>query len=157
MPIKQIDYIQKFRDSSLETDAVGIRPGSAYSYCAATPADARVVAWADIDDVHFCKFEDDSTIYVVQPQAEPSQAVHAVAADFPGLMGLIVACTHASVLWQAHRMTRAQFEALCAAQRPGAKQRSVLRAIGNIYHPPVIDDPYGYMQQQRARNIVRKS
>ena len=33
--------------------------------------------------------------------------------------------------------------------KPSMKQRSVLRAIGNIYHPPVIADPYGYMKNLR--------
>lgn len=145
----KIDYVRKFRTSSLDTDAVGIHPGSEYSYCAATPPDARVVAWTELSGIHFCAIEGSSVIYAVEPEADPAPRVYPVAEDFVHLMGLIAACSHVGVLLQARIVTRERFEALCAAQRPGAKQRSVLRAIGNIYHPPVIDDPYGYMEKLR--------
>lgn len=145
----KLDYVQKFRTSSLDTDPVGIHPGSEYSYCAATPPDARVVAWTELNGVHFCRIEGSPVIYAVEPEAAPAPRVYAVAEDFVHLMGLIAACSHVGVLLRARSMTRPHFEELCAAQRPGAKQRSVLRAIGNIYHSPVIDDPYGYMEKLR--------
>lgn len=145
----KIDYYQKFRNSCLDTSAVGLSVGSEFSYYSATPENARVIAWADIFGIHFCRKEGSEMIYVVDPDAPKNKAVHAVAANFHEFMGLIVACNHASLLWKAHTLSRREFEEMIASGKPSMKQRSVLRAIGNIYHPPVISDPYGYMKNLR--------
>ena len=86
---------------------------------------------------------------MVEPDAPKKKAVYPIAANFPEFMGLVVACNHASVLWQAQDLSRKEFDALVQKNKPSMKQRSVLRAIGNIYHPPVIADPYGYMKNLR--------
>ena len=98
---------------------------------------------------HFCSKEGCDTIYVVEPDAPKKKAVYPIAANFPEFMGLVVACNHASVLWQAQDLSRKEFDALVQKNKPYMQQRSVLRAIGNIYHPPVIADPYGYMKNLR--------
>ena len=54
----KIDYYQKFRNSSLDTSAVGLTAGSEYSYYSATPENARVIAWTDNYGIHFCRKED---------------------------------------------------------------------------------------------------
>ena len=90
-----------------------------------------------------------ASIYVVEPDAPKKKAVYPIAANFPEFMGLVIACNHASVLWQAQDLSRKEFDALVQKNKPSMKQRSVLRAIGNIYHPPVIADPYGYMKNLR--------
>ena len=149
MKESKIDYYQKFRNSSLDTSAVGLTPGSEFSYYGATPDNARVIAWAEIFGIHFCCKEGSDTIYVVEPDAQKNKAVYPIAANFPEFMGLVVACNHASVLWQAQDLSRKEFDALVLKNKPSMKQRSVLRAIGNIYHPPVIADPYGYMKNLR--------
>lgn len=149
MKESKIDYYQKFRNSSLDTSAVGLTPGSEFSYYGATPDNARVIAWAEIFGIHFCCKEGSDTIYVVEPDASKKKAVYPIAANFPEFMGLVVACNHASVLWQAQDLSRKEFDALVQKNKPSMKQRSVLRAIGNIYHPPVIADPYGYMKNLR--------
>ena len=144
-----IDYYQKFRNSSLDTSAVGLTVGSEFSYYGATPENARVIAWAEVFGIHFCRKEGSQCVYVVEPDAPKKSAVRPVAANFPEFMGLILACNHASVLWQAHELTRKEFEELILKNKPSMKQRSVLRAIGNIYHPPVIADPYSYIKNLR--------
>ena len=149
MKESKIDYYQKFRNSSLDTSAVGLTPGSEFSYYGATPDNARVIAWAEIFGIHFCCKEGSDTIYVVEPDAPKKKAVYPIAANFPEFMGLVVACNHASVLWQAQDLSRKEFDALVQKNKPSMMQRSVLRAIGNIYHPPVIADPYGYMKNLR--------
>lgn len=146
---KKIDYYQKFRNSCLDTSAVGLTVSSEFSYYSATPENARVIAWAEIFGIHFCCKEGSETIYVVEPDAPKGKAVRPVAANFPEFLGLVVACSHASCLWQAHELSRKQFDELIQKNKPSMKQRSVLRAIGNIYHPPVIADPYGYMKNLR--------
>lgn len=143
---KTVNLYEKFRNSSLDTSAVGLTVGSEYSYFGATPRDARVIAWADQYGIHFCRKEESDMIYVVEPDAQKDEAVHAVARNFPEFLGLVIACTHASVLWQAHEMSRAQFDEYLLDHKPSMKQRSVLRAIGNIYHPPVVADPYSYLK-----------
>lgn len=146
---KTVNLYEKFRNSSLDTSAVGLTVGTQFSYYGATPEGARVIAWAEVFGIHFCHTEDSTTVYVVEPDEAKDECVHPVASDFLEFLGLVVACNHASVLWQAHELNRGEFEALIAKNKPSMKQRSVLRAIGNIYHPPVIADPYGYMQNLR--------
>lgn len=145
----KIDYYQKFRNSSLDTSAVGLNAGPEYSRSGATPENARVIAWADHAGIHFCLKEGSDAIYVVCPEAPKKNAVQKIAANFQEFMGLILACNHASLLWQAHTMSRKAFEDQLKALKPTMKQRSVLRAISNIYHPTVIADPYGYMKNFR--------
>lgn len=146
MTQRNVNLYEKFRNSSLDTSAVGLTVGSEYSYFAATPEGAKVIAWADIYGIHFCRKDGSDTVYVVEPDAAKNEAVHPVARNFQEFLGLIVACNHASILWQAHEMNRAEFDAYIQAQKPSMKQRSVLRAIGNIYHPPVVADPYSYLK-----------
>ena len=142
---KNINYYEKFRNSSLDTSAVGLTVGSEFSYFGATPVGAKVIAWADVYGIHFCKKEDGDAVYVVEPDSD-AEAVHKVARNFPEFLGLIIACSHASVLWQVHEMTRKEFDAYIQSNKPSMKQRSVLRAISNIYHPPVVADPYSYLK-----------
>lgn len=141
-----VNLFEKFRNSCLDTSAVGLTVGSEFSYYGATPEGARVIAWAEIHGIHFCRTADSDGIYVVQPDAPKGEAVMLVAKNFSEFLGLVVACTHASVLWQAQGMTRAQFNAYLQSNKPGMKQRSVLRAIQNIYHPPTVADPYSYIK-----------
>lgn len=145
----KIDYYQKFRNSSLDTSAVGLTVASEFSRYGATPDNARVLAWAEVFGIHFCMKEGSQTIYVVEPDAPKKKAVYPIAANFLEFMGLVIACNHASVLWQAEDLSRKEFDELLLKNKPSMKQRSVLRAIGNIYHPPVIADPYGYMKHLR--------
>ncbi len=143
---KKVDVLEKFRNSSLDTSAVGLVPGSECSYFSATPEGARVIAWADAYGIHFCCKEGSEAVYVVEPDAPKAEAVHMVARNFGEFLGLVAACKHASLLWQAHEMDRREFDAYIQQHKPSMKQRSVLRAIGNIYHPPVVADPYSYLK-----------
>lgn len=144
-----VNLYEKFRNSSLDTSAVGLTVGPQFSYYGATPENARVIAWAEVFGIHFCHTEAQDTIYVVEPDADKKQSVRAVAVNFPDFLGLVLACQHANFLWQAQDLSRGQFETMLSSYKPSMKQRSVLRAIGNIYHPPVINDPYGYMEELR--------
>lgn len=140
----------KFRNSSLDPSAAGIIAGSEGSLFAATPADATIVAWAESYGIHFCTIsETDDTIYMVEPNACGESSISPVAANILEFFGLLVACKHVSVLWQGPELSREAFLQLLDAQKPGMKHRSVLRAITNIYNPPVINDPYGYMAHIR--------
>lgn len=142
---------QKFRNSSLDTSAVGMIVGSEQSLFAATPTGAKVIAWAEGFGIHFCTIEGlGDTIFIVEPDAQKDMAVYPVANNLLELLGLVVACNHASFLWQAREWDRTEFDQQISAKKPGMKQRSVLRAISNIYHPPVIQDPYGYMAKLRT-------
>ena len=144
---------QKFRNSSLDPSAVGIVAGEETSYFSTTPENALVIAWAESYGIHFCTIgEESDTIYLVEPGADSAECVRPVASNILEFFGLIVACKHVSVLWQAQDMDRETFRELLAAEKPGMKQRSVLRAITNIYNPPVISDPYSYMSQVRDQN-----
>ena len=141
-----VNLFEKFRNSCLDTSAVGLTVGSEFSYFGATPEGARVIAWAEIYGIHFCYKPGSDGIYVVEPDAPKDEMVRMVAKNFPEFLGLIVACNHASVLWQFHEMSRGQFNAYLESNKPGMKQRSVLRAIQNIYHPPTVADPYSYLK-----------
>ncbi len=149
---KNAKLYDKFRNSSLDTSSIGMIPGSERSFSELTPSGARVFAWAVLGSAHFCTVgEFDETVFAVNPDAPESLEVHPVAESIQALFGLIIACKGVELIWSASRYSRVEFETALAAQKPGAKQQSVLRALGNIYHPPIISDPYGYMEFLRRK------
>lgn len=149
---KNAKLYDKFRNSSLDTSSIGLITGNERSYSALTPSGARVFAWAALGSAHFCTIGDnDETVYAVDPDAPAKLAVHPVAESIQALFGVIIACKGAAPLWAANVRSREEFAAELAMQKPSAKQASVLRALGNIYHPPVISDPYGYMKSLRKK------
>ena len=151
-PTSQRIY-QKFLNSSLDPSAAGIVAGTADSIFAATPTDTKVIAWAESYGIHFCTIGDDDTIFMVEPGALDGAEVTPVAANLLQFFGLLVACKHVRLLWQAKDQSNEEFQIALAAEKPGMKHRSVLRALTNIYNPPVIRDPYGYMVNIRKQHI----
>lgn len=147
---KNARLYDKFRNSSLDTSSIGIISGNERSYNELTPTDARVFAWALLGSEHLCTIGDtDETVFAVVPDAPEGLGVHPVAESIQALFGLIIACKGVELIWSANQMSREEFEQALAARKPSAKQNSVLRALGNIYHPPVISDPYSYMDYLR--------
>lgn len=138
----------KFRNSSLDTSPLGLYAGPERSDSVFTPSHARIVAWLGGDSkVHFCQIDGlGDLVFAVDPGATPGDCIHPVAKDFPEFIGLLVQCKDASLIAGAYRWSRIRFEALAAAVKPSMKARSVIRALENIYHPPVVKDAYGVME-----------
>lgn len=139
---------QKFRNSSLDTAPLGIYCGADRSDNVYTPSGARVVGWTGNKGVHFCQvtgFGD--IVFVVDPSAPPGDCVHPVAKTLLDFIGLITQCMDAALIARSYQWSSAYFYGKVAAVKPGMKTRSVLRALQNTYHPPVISDPYGYIAQ----------
>lgn len=134
----------KFRNSSLDIAPVGLQVGSDSSTSAFTPLDCRILGWLTSDTgVHFCQIETlGDLVFAVDPSAPPGDCIHPVASSLIEFIGLLVVCKDASLLAYAYRWSKEHFNALISSIKPGMKARSVLRALENTYHPPVIRDAY---------------
>ena len=138
----------KFRNSSLDTSPLGMICGADNSDSIYTPAGARIVAWTGDNGGHFCQVEGfGDTVFSVDPSASPGDCVHPVARNLPEFIRLVAQCRNAGIVFQAYQWSRTHFEAQISTIRLDYKTRSVLRALENTYHPPVISDPYGYITE----------
>lgn len=139
---------QKFRNSSLDTATLAMYCGEDSSESVYTPTGARIVAWTGNTGGHFCQvmgFGD--MVFAVDPSAPPGDCVHPIARNIPEFIRLVHDCRSADIVFRAYQWSRRRFEEKVAAIRPDFKMRSVLRALENTYHPPVIDDVYGYIMK----------
>lgn len=138
----------KFRNSSLDTSTLELISGEDTSNSVYTPAGARVLAWTGNAGGHFCQimgFGD--MVFAVDPCAPPGDCVHPVAHSLPEFIRLVHDSRSAALIFRAYQWSRSRFEEMVAEIRPDYKMRSVLRALENNYHPPIISDTYGYISQ----------
>ncbi len=137
---------RRFRSSCLDTSPLGIITGPDESGSVYTPAGGRIVAWAVDSKVHFCQVEGfGGMVFAVDPTATPGDCVRPVARTLEDFIGLILICKDAALILGAHQWSRSLFRQRLAAITMDHKTRSVLRALENTYHPPVISDPYSYI------------
>lgn len=141
----------KFRSSSLDTSPLGLSSGQDHSDSVYTPSGARLLAWLSGESkVHFCQVEAlGELVFVVNPNATPGDCIHPVAKDLPEFIGLLTACKDAALLAVAHTCSQLRFQELVDSIKPSMKARSVLRALENTYHPPVVRNAYGVMEALR--------
>lgn len=132
--------LQKFFSSSLDTADIGLETDLELESSVFTPTDARILGRAN-EHIHFCCCPD-GTILGVDRCAAPGENILPIAASFPEFLGLILACKGTYPLLRARYWSRMKFEAHAQTCTLSLKQRSILRAIENIYHPPKISDPY---------------
>ena len=138
----------KFRNSSLDTSPLEMFCGADTSDSVYTPTGARILSWTGSAGGHFCQitgFAD--MVFAVDPCAPPGDCVHPVANSLPDFIRLVHDCRSAALVFKAYQWSRSRFEEKAAAIRPDFKMRSVLRALENTYHPPLIGDTYGYISR----------
>ena len=141
---------EKFRSSSLDLSALGLQYGPSVCEGGPAPANARILAWLTDSPVHFCQIpEQGSTVYSVAPGALPEEQILPVAKDIPEFIGLLVCCQDAALIAGAYQWSRFRFAERIAAVCPGMKALSVMRALKNTYHPPVIRNPGAVLTQLR--------
>lgn len=138
----------KFRNTSLDTTPLGMFSGEAVSDSVYTPSGARILTWTGNEGGHFCQvmgFGD--MVFAVEPTAPPGDCIHPVARSLLDFIGLVLTCRDAGLIFRAYQWSRALFEEKVAAIRLDYKTKTVLRALENNYHPPIISDPYGYIAE----------
>lgn len=141
----------KFRNSSLDTSPLGISSGADTSDSVYTPSGARILGWTGNQGGHFCQIEGfGDMVFAVDPVATPGDCIHPVAKTLPDFISLVSACRSAWLVFRAYQWSRVYFEEQVSSIRPDYKMRSVLRALENTYHPPLVSDPYGYISAIQA-------
>ena len=135
---------ETFRQSCLDLSVLGLQD-QPQKKCA-VPAGTKTLAWLNDSAVYFCqKDTQGETVFAAGPQGAVGEQLIPVAEDIAGFIGLLVSCKDAALIAGAHQWSSFRFREQAAAIVPGMKASSVLRALENIYHPPVISDPAGYM------------
>lgn len=141
----------KFLSSSLDTADIGLSTDSIES-SDLLPLGAKIIGWAGDDPTYFCFLDGyGDTVFAVDPSAAGSEWVYPVAKSFSDFWGLITACRGTEPIKKAWRWSRLRFDLFLKETQLSIKQRSILRAIHNIYAPPAISDPYAYL------NAIRQS
>ena len=141
---------EAFRQSSLDLSILGLQDGAPVSQNISTPKNARVLAWLIDSPIHFCQVpEQGETVFVVDPNGFPGEQFLPVAEDILTFIGLLISCKDAALIAGAYQWSSFRFQERIAAVSLGMKAESVLRALNNIYHPPVIHNPAALMRQLR--------
>lgn len=141
-----------FKQSCLDLTVLGLQDNPSVSQNIPTPKDAKVLAWLIDSPVHFCQMpEQGQTVFAVDPNGLPSEQMLPVAEDIWNFIGLLICCKDAALIAGAYQWSSFRFRELISAVNPGMKARSVLRALENIYHPPVIQDPGVLMSLLRKK------
>lgn len=140
----------QFVNSSLDLTALRLDDVTSINKDSVAPAHARVLAWLADSDVCFCQFpEQNRTVYAADPSALPGEQLLPVAKDILEFIGLLVCCKDATLIARSYQWSSIHLRKLLEATVPGMKARSVVRALENTYHPPVIDDPGAMMAELR--------
>jgi len=146
---------ETFRQSSLDLSALGLWDGPSVNTNNLTPKGAKVLAWLIDSPIHFFQMPGQGeTVFAVDPNGLLSEQVLPVAEDIGSFIGLLICCKDAALIAGAYQWSSFRFQELITAVNPGMKARSVLRALENTYHPPVIQDPGTLMSQLRKEFII---
>lgn len=139
--------LQKFFASCLDTADIGLEANQTFQHTVFTPVNALVIGQHD-HSIHFCQL-DGGMILAIDPNAAPGEAVIPVANSFSDFLGLILACKGVFPILQAMNWSSRKFADHLQNLPLSSKQKSILRAVENIYHPPKIRDPYAYLSSVR--------
>lgn len=121
---------QKLRDSSLDTTDLGFLIDAPVS---------PVLGMDETKTIQFLTYE--NRIFAAsQDRSFP------IAEGFEDFLGLILACGHTRLLCRIPHWTRLRFQRELNRQNPSRKQQMICNALKNCFHPTIISDPYGHVQ-----------
>lgn len=126
-----------FQNSCLDTACIGLDPQkpSALDFL---PADAVFIGWNPSQELCFCFLPDcGETVF-----AATAEGTVPVSQDFSSFLGLIIACKGTGILPKAVTCSRTFWDEHIEMAVLSAKERSVLRALQNSYHPDTPEDPW---------------
>lgn len=147
MKEKNKTLLTKFKNSSLDPSCVGITPDNVRSLHFFLPDNMLAFAYATEQDVLFAVYDDMSEfVFAVNSDESGSILSIPIAASVQDFFGLLCTCKNVHPILVAGVSEKLQFQEAISAFKPTMKQRSVLRAIENIYHPAQIADPYDYLK-----------
>ena len=117
-----------------------------------TPKGARIIGWAGVDGIHFCRVRGfGEMVFAVSPMNPAPHYVHPVAQNFSDFLRLLLACGDSAALEQAWQWTREQFQAFLADAPRTEEQKTVLDRIARRTGLTPMEDPWQYLLDlQRA-------
>lgn len=141
---------ETFKRSCLDLSVLGLQDEPSVGQNSSTAKGAKVLAWLIDSPIHFCQMpEQGQTVFAVDPNGASSEQVLPVADDIENFIGLLVSCKNAALIAGAYQWSSFRFREQVDSVALGMKAQSVLRALENIYHPPIIQNPASSMQQLR--------
>ena len=143
-----MNILNSYLRSKLDLSPVGFQRGDKESEYFCTPLYSRVLGWAGVDGIHFCKVKGfDEMIFAVNPTYEPGDYVHPVAHNFEDFLRLLLACNDTAAMEQCWFMDREVFDDFLTNNPPTEEMRSCLDAIQKKYKLTPMEDPFAYMQE----------
>lgn len=139
----------EFRCSCLDLTILGLQDEPAVKN-SPFPQNAQVLGWLTGRPVCFFQIpEQGQTVFASAANTQAEEQPVPVAEDIDHFIGLLVCCPDAALIAGAHQWSSFRFNELIGTIVPGMKAQSVIRALTNTYHPPVIADPGAEMAQLR--------
>lgn len=145
-----MDIYNQLRQSSLETDCLGLSVGAQVSGNVFTPIGGKVIGWGD-NGLHFCQVSSiGQTVFCIDPAAAHGEQIQPVASDLREFLRLMISTGGTEPIANAYRWSRSRFDAFIASNSLSLKQQSVVRALKNIYHIDEIADPFRTIRSLQA-------
>ena len=142
-----MNILNSYLRSKMDLSNIGFQRGDKESSYFCTPLHSRVLGWAGVDGIHFCKVKGfDEMIFVVNPTYEPGDYVHPVARNFEDFLRLVLACNDTAAIEQCWFMDREVFDDFLINNPPTEEAQSCLDAIRKKYKLAPMEDPFAYMQ-----------
>ena len=140
---------ETFCQCCLDLSTLGLQDDPSFKKSIVIPSNAKVLVWLRNSPIYFCQIpEQEETVFAVDPTGFPEEQILPVAEDIASFIGLLISCKDAALIAKAYQWSQFRFMEQIADSQ-GMKAQSVLRALENIYHPPVIQNPAAYMMQLR--------
>ncbi len=130
---------QKLCASSLDTADLGFLTDSAASAVLGTD-DTRKIRFLNQNNRIIAASEDGS---------------YPIADNFNDFLGLLLSCGRTEILCKIPYWTRLRFNRERNRQHHSRKQQMICNALNNCFHPPVIADPYGYVQNLQNKPAIK--
>lgn len=130
---------QKLCNSSLDTTDLGLLIGNTISPVLGTDATGKF---------RFIRHE--NRIF-----AASEGGSYPIAENFNDFLGLLLSCGHTKILCTIPHWTRLRFNRERSRQQPSRKQQMICNALRNCFQPPLIADPYGYIQNLQNRPAIK--
>ena len=142
----------KFFSYGLDLAPLGLERRDENETYFCTPKGARIIGWAGVDGIHFCRVRGfGEMVFAVSPMNPAPHYVHPVAQNFSDFLRLLLACGDSAALEQAWQWTREQFQAFLADAPCTEEQKTALDRIARRTGLTPMEDPWRYLRDlQRA-------
>lgn len=142
-----MDIWRKYREGKIDLSWAGFFRGDGRPRYFCTPRGAKVLGWAGVDGIHFCRIRGfGEAVFSVNPSNGPGEYVHPAAKCFDDFLRLLLCCGNTAAVEQAWRWDRAQFARFLEENPLSEEYQRERERLEKALKLPPLPDPYGYLR-----------